>query len=287
VRVTPVDSLTNRAYRVATPGGSYVLRLAGTTAQVDRAAEVRHQRLAAAAGLAPDVVFADPADGTLLTVHAAGARPLAPADLARSGPRTRVARALRALHGSGAPFVGAVSLARTLSDYRAQVAALCPGLPADTETAIASVAAAAERLATMDDVTVPSHCDPSPPNLLDTGRRVLLIDWEYAGVADPLWDVATVAVEAALDSEGAWALLVAYLGRDPTYPESGRLFLHMAGLDVLGGLWGLVQHVSGNAAADFEAYAARRLARGAAWARSGALDAACDAVAGRAPRSGG
>ena len=40
---------------------------------------------------------------------------------------------------------------------------------------------------------VPCHNDPWPGNLLDADGpdgRIYLIDWEYSGMNDPMWDLA-------------------------------------------------------------------------------------------------
>ena len=42
---------------------------------------------------------------------------------------------------------------------------------------------------------------PVPGNLLDTGERVYVIDWEYSGMNDPVWDLADLSVEAGLGLE--------------------------------------------------------------------------------------
>ena len=54
-----------------------------------------------------------------------------------------------------------------------------------------------------------AHIDPVPQNLIDTGERVVAIDWEYAGLAHPLWDLAYLACEAGLSPTERTALLAA------------------------------------------------------------------------------
>jgi thiamine kinase-like enzyme len=65
---------------------------------------------------------------------------------------------------------------------------------------------------------VPIHGDPVPENFLEVGGGMKLIDWEYAGMGDPAWDLAYLAVEAELDEAGAD--LAAY--GDPA-PTPGRI----------------------------------------------------------------
>ena len=42
---------------------------------------------------------------------------------------------------------------------------------------------------------VACHCDPLCENFLDTGERMWLVDWEYSGMNDPMWDLGDLCVE--------------------------------------------------------------------------------------------
>ena len=44
---------------------------------------------------------------------------------------------------------------------------------------------------------VACHCDPLCENFLDTGQRMWIVDWEYSGMNDPMWDLGDLVVEAA------------------------------------------------------------------------------------------
>src|SRR5262249_31753947 len=60
---------------------------------------------------------------------------------------------------------------------------------------------------------VPSHVDPVAHNFVRARDGALyLIDWEYAAMAEPLWDLAAVAIEAELDAALEEVLLAAYFG---------------------------------------------------------------------------
>ena len=67
---------------------------------------------------------------------------------------------------------------------------------------------------------VPSHCDPVPENILDNGTRLFLIDWEYAGMNDPAWDLAYLALEGGLGPDDESAMLAAYA--DPAVTTASR-----------------------------------------------------------------
>ena len=105
------------------------------------------------------------------------------------------------------------------------------------------------------------HCDPLCENFLDTGSRMWIVDWEYSGNNDPMWDLGDLSVEGGFDADMDRRLLEAYFGGKPTAFDAGRMVIYKAMCDLLWTLWGLIQHAHGNLAEDFWAYAGKRLAR--------------------------
>ena len=107
----------------------------------------------------------------------------------------------------------------------------------------------------------PCHCDPLCENFIDTGSRMWLVDWEYSGMNDPLWDLADLSVEAGFDAGHDAELLAAYFGAPAGLPVLARFSAYKALCDLLWSLWGLIQHANANPADDFWAYATGRLDR--------------------------
>jgi CTP:phosphocholine cytidylyltransferase-like protein/thiamine kinase-like enzyme len=81
------------------------------------------------------------------------------------------------------------------------------------------------------------HIDSNPDNFIKLSDNTLkLIDWEYAGMADPLIDVAMYAIYSCYSKEEADKLLNIYLGRIADNSEAMRLYAYMS----LGGyLWAM------------------------------------------------
>lgn len=72
---------------------------------------------------------------------------------------------------------------------------------------------------------VPCHCDYQPSNLVVSPDGLKVLDWEFAGMNDPLYDVACYG-NAGFDK--ALSLLEAYVGHEPTADEKRRLYFHRA-----------------------------------------------------------
>ena len=72
---------------------------------------------------------------------------------------------------------------------------------------------------------VPCHCDYQPTNLVINGDKLYVLDWEFAGMNDPFYDIACYG-NAGFDK--ALSLLEAYVGHKPTREELQRLYFHRA-----------------------------------------------------------
>ena len=81
------------------------------------------------------------------------------------------------------------------------------------------------RQAHTDVPMVPCHCDYQPTNLVVSGDKLYVLDWEFAGMNDPFYDIACYG-NAGFDK--ALSLLEAYVGHKPTSQELRRLYYHRA-----------------------------------------------------------
>ncbi len=260
--VERLGGLTNRAYRVVAGGETLVLRIPGegTEAYIDREVEAVNARAAAAAGVSPEVLHVDPPRGLMLTRHVAG-RTMTPERFREPGAAARAAAAFGKLHRSGARFAFRFELFAMIEEYLAVLAGLKATLPEGYHAAVAEAGAVREALAAHPAALAPCHCDPLCENFLDTGERMWIVDWEYSGMNDPLWDLGDLAVEGEFGAAQEEELLAAYFGGAPDAAERGRVVLYKAMCDLLWTLWGLIQHANGNPADDFWAYATNRFER--------------------------
>jgi thiamine kinase-like enzyme len=259
--IVRLGGLTNLVFKV----GGHCLRVPGkgTEEYIDRANEAVAAREAARAGVSPEVLHFDPESGVMVTRFVAGAETMTPQNFRdRTGSPARAAQAFRRLHDSGAVFPFRFELFSMIDDYLKVLStkdvALPPGYHEVVREADRNVRAA---LAAHPLPLAACHCDPLCENFLDTGERMWIVDWEYAGMNDPLWDLGDLSVEAAFDAAQDEEMMRAYFGCEPRPAERGRVVIYKAMCDLLWTLWGLIQLANGNPADDFRAYADGRFAR--------------------------
>ncbi len=258
--VERLGGLTNLVFRVR----DWCLRVPGrgTEEYIDRGNEAAAAREAARVGVGPEVFHADPASGLMVTRFIPGATTMTPEGFkAVAGAPARAGEAFRRLHDSGAVFPARFELFAMIDDYLSVLATKDVALPEGYHEGLREAEAVRAALAAHPLPVVACHCDPLCENFLDTGDRMWIVDWEYSGMNDPMWDLGDLSVEAEFDRAQEEAMIRAYFGGEPKPAERGRIVIYKAMCDLLWTLWGLIQLANGNPAADFRAYADGRFAR--------------------------
>ena len=262
-----LGGLTNRNYRIDSPVGRFVLRLAGegTSEYIDRWVEEHNARVAADAGVNAEVLFFDTSDGTMLCRFIDDSVTMDARRFKDHGSVARAARAFRRLHRCGREFRSRFELFEQIDNYLGVAKKLAAAIPEGYQTLQVQAEAVRTALSANQLPIAPCHCDPLAENLLDTGERMMIIDFEYSGNNDPMWDLGDLSVEAEFDEEQDRVFMNAYFDGEPPEFDLGRMVLYKAMCDLLWTLWGVVQHANDNPAEDFWAYAVNRLERCRAW----------------------
>lgn len=95
---------------------------------------------------------------------------------------------------------------------------------------------------TVKQQKVPCHNDCLVDNwVLDRNNRLFLVDWEYSGMNEPMWDLSCLSIEANYNDEQDIVLLKSYFGRDITIEEHRRFIAAKLYVDYLWTLWGLTR----------------------------------------------
>jgi thiamine kinase-like enzyme len=275
-----IGGLTNRNYKVTVGPASYVLRLAGagTSEYIDRQAEAHNARVAAAAGVNAEVLFLDPADGTMLCRYIPDALTMTEdtfEDLARV---ERAAHALRRMHRFEERFTGRFDVFAQIDEYLALLRRRDARIPEGYEALQKAAEEARRVLAERPARLAPCHNDPLAENFLDGTDRMYIVDWEYAGMNDPMWDLGDLSVEAGFGPEQDEALIRAYFDGEPPPEQRGRMVMSKGLCDLVWTLWGLIQVMNQNPVEDFWAYSVNRFERCRRLMASEAFGAALDAV---------
>ncbi|MEO7208794.1 MAG: phosphotransferase [Steroidobacteraceae bacterium] len=229
--------LTSETYRVTRDGVTYALKVAAEPREfcLDLPWEVRVLERAANAGLAPRLVYCD-LDGAVLLSGWVEGRSWVSHEAAAAANLERIAELLRRVHALAAPLPARqVTPLQWIEIYEA----LSARTSSSSDPALRSAALArAESLADLPRAAgAVCHSDLHAMNLLQQHDSLILLDWEYAHVTDPFWDLAGWCANNDFESELQWSLLSRYLGNAPMPSEWQRLRLLLALYDYVCLLW--------------------------------------------------
>jgi thiamine kinase-like enzyme len=255
IAIEPIPGgITNRNFVVRSCEPVYVARLCEELPLlgIGRRNEVVCQQAAAVWGLAPEVVHHEP--GLLVSRFVEG-RTLAAADIREPATLVRLSASLRRLHQSWDTMTGEVLYFcpfQVVRTYARTAARLGAELPVEIDDLLEDARSLSRRIAPFRPVLC--HNDLLPANLIDDGHRLWLVDWEYAGIGHPLFDLANLSANAALDDEQESALLTAYRGQsDARDLDELRIFRAVSMLREA--LWATIQTVASDIDFDYRRYA--------------------------------
>jgi len=259
-----LGGLTNLVFRVGSGDEAVCLRLPGKGSEeyINREYEAQAAAEAARAGVSPEVLYVQPDSGIMVTRFIQGAETMTPELFkSRAGTPARAGQAFRQLHDSDAVFPFRFELFAMIDDYLGILAGKQVDFPDGYHEVLTEAEAVRSALNAHPLPISACHCDPLCENFLDTGERMWIVDWEYSGMNDPMWDLGDLSVEAGFDSVQDEQMIQAYFGGEPRPDQHGRIIIYKAMCDLLWTLWGLIQHANDNPAEDFWAYSTGRFKR--------------------------
>jgi len=255
--------ITNRNFRVDAAGTSerWVIRLAGNdTHLLGISREVEHAATVAAAGVGvgPEVTAFIRPEGYLVTRFIVGS-PVSDEAVHQPGTLVRVADSLRRIH-DGPAIPGLFVPLRIVEAYRAL--ALARGVPIPPEYQVAAATGRRIELALLSNPLElrPCHNDLLNANFIDDGARIRIIDWEYAGLGDPFFDLGNFSINHELTPDEDELLLTAYDG-EIRRDRLARLTLMRVVSDFREAMWGVLQQGISTLDIDFVEYASSKFDR--------------------------
>lgn len=261
--VDPLDGgITNVNYRVTDDTGTYVVRLGADIPEhhVMRFNELAVSRAAHATGVAPAVVYSQPALTVLQFIHS---QTLSPADVARPHMLPRVLELVKRFHREAPQHLRGPALIfwvfHVIRDYGATLDERNSPHGALVQELV-TAGNALERAAGPFDMVM-GHNDLLAANLLDDGTRLWLIDYDYAGFNTPLFDLGGLASNNGLSKAQELAMLESYF----ECPVTGDLVHRYEAMKCASLLretmWSMVSELTSSLDFDYTAYTAENLAR--------------------------
>jgi thiamine kinase-like enzyme len=251
--------ITNRNFVVTFGDHDYVVRRPGKDTGllgIDRAAERLANEAAARLGIAPAV--AATLDGCLVT-RFVDCESVGAVELAEGVEE--LARGLRAFHDSGVQLPTRFYVPALLDDYAAIVRERTGAVPAEYDDAVRAAARICDAVGPAG--LRPCHNDLLAGNVIRASEdgRLVIVDWQYAGMGDPRFDLGNLSVNNEFAETTDERLLRAYYGEPPSDARRAALKLMRVLSDAREAAWGVVQVAISELDFDFDAYAHKHFER--------------------------
>ncbi|MCX2801637.1 choline kinase family protein [Microbulbifer thermotolerans] len=235
--------LTNQSYLIAAGGEKWVLRKNSTISDaldLNRSGEAAALRHADKAGLCAPIIYCDPGYQYLVTRYIKGR----PWRVIGADDLKRLANMLHRIHALP-PINVYLDIRQKISRYwysidkRVDFFSELQDLNHTIDSRIAAVQ-------TPNSATCLCHNDLLSANLIaaDSGR-LYVIDWEYAAMGDPFYELAVIVEEYRLDKAQQELLIAEYLSRPLKTADWQRLAHWRAIYRYLSLLWYAVQWSTG------------------------------------------
>ncbi len=252
--------MTNSNFTVVDSGKKYVVRVGGDIPvhNIMRFNEHAASRAAGRAGISPPVFFSAP--GVLVVEFIAG-RTLEEQDIGRPDMLARVLELVRRCHRQillelrgPALFFWVFHVIRDYAHTLEKGASPHAGKLGH----FLAIAQELERALGPVEIVF-AHNDLLAANFIDDGRRLWLIDWDYAGFNSPLFDLANLCANNHLPPEQERGLLESYYER-PVSAALRRRYCAMKCASALReAMWSMVSEIHSDIDFDYGAYTARNM----------------------------
>lgn len=260
--IQPFGGMTNKNFKVLAAGKEYVLRIPGngTEQMINRKEEKVNAALASELGIDTPLVYFNDETGVKIAELIPNAETLTGKTAKRQDYMELTTGILRKLHQSDVKMANRFDVFEKINDYE-RLMEEANGQPYEGyEEVRAQVMNLKDIYEGMNVELTPCHNDLVPENFVKSGKdKIYLIDWEYSGMNDPMWDVAAHSLECDFSSEDEELFLSLYLNEDTVPIEiQQRVLMNKIYQDFLWSIWTIIKEAKGD---DFGTYGIDRFNR--------------------------
>lgn len=259
--VVPCGGMTNKNYKVTIDEKLYILRVpgAGTEEMIDRNIEKKNAELGYEIGVDAKIIYFDAETGIKISEYIKDAETLTPMAAKKENNMKAVTDILRTLHNSDIKFNNRFDILGKIQSYERLIEKYEGENFDDYEEVREKVMKVYKALEDMKLEERPCHNDTVPENFVKSSEdKLYLIDWEYSGMNDPMWDLAAHSIECKFSEDDEELLLKLYLGKNPNEDIKKRILIHKIMQDFLWAIWTVLKEAKGD---DFGTYGLDRYNR--------------------------
>lgn len=238
--VNRLGGMTNHTYAVEIKRKKFLFRLPGegTEQLINRKDEKVSSELASKIGADTELIYFNAETGVKVASYIEGAVTMSPQSMRESDNLKEAAELFRILHTCGQDTKVPFEVFEMAEGYEKIILEHGVKLYPDYADIRRAVLDIKREIDLYPCKKVPCHNDPLCENWVRGTKRLYLVDWEYAGMNDPMWDLADLSIEAEYGDREDALLLEVYFGGKVNREEKLRFYANKIYLDFLWSLWG-------------------------------------------------
>lgn len=259
--ISPIGGMTNKNYKIEIDNECYVLRVPGngTGEMISREDEIRNAVYANEVGVDSELVYFNEKSGIKISRFIENAETLSPEATKKQNNMIMVCDILRKLHNYNRKMANDFDIYGKIEQYENLANEVNAIFFNDYYEVKDKVLLLKNIMAELDVKLAPCHNDTIAENFIKSGEdKMYLIDWEYAGMNDPMWDLAAHSLENKFSEDEEELLLNIYFNGKVEEKYKKRILINKIYQDFLWSTWTIIKEAKGD---DFGTYGIDRYTR--------------------------
>lgn len=250
IDISSAGGMTNKNYKVNIKGNYYILRMPGTGTEdlINRVNENNNVHLVDYLGIDSKITYFNEESGIKLSEFIENAETLNSQTSKREDNMELTTSILRKLHTSNIEFKNEFNVFDEINRYERLLEDVECDIYEDYAKVRETVISLKNDLDSIGVELKPCHNDTVPENFIkDDKGRIYLIDWEYSGSNDPMWDLAAHILECNFSSDEEELFLQKYFEKkDIEEKYKTKILIYKILQDFLWSIWTIVKESKGD-----------------------------------------
>ena len=261
VSIMQIGGMSNKNFKVTKGKLEYVLRVPGNGSEgmVVRSNEEQNSMQACKMGINPPIRYFNAKTGIKLADFVKNAETLNGATIQRPSSMKKIVKIFQTLHHSHVRFGNEFNVFNEIRNYERLLEECNGTMYEGYEDHREKVLRLEDYLNKLGVSIKPCHNDLVAENFLKAeDGTIYLIDWEYSGMNDPMWDIAALFLENNFSEENQDYFLSHYFNGNEPENARKKIFVYQILMDWLWALWTVIKEAQGD---DFGTYGVDRYTR--------------------------
>ena len=260
--VVLAGGMTNKNYKVRISGKDYILRIPGngTESMISRVNEKHNSKLANELDIDTHILYFDEVSGIKISELIEDAETINAQTAKREDTMEMTTSILRKLHNSELEFKNTFDVFKEIIKYEKLLKDINGNNFEDYLDIRTKVMNLENTLENLGRDVKPCHNDTVPENFIKGNNdKLYLIDWEYSGNNDPMWDLAAHIIECDFNIDEEELFLQKYFETNEVQEKyKTKILIYKICQDFLWSLWTNIKEAKGD---DFGTYGIDRYNR--------------------------